>query len=73
MLLDFGVIRQLQVYKKNTAIIISIIILCLAPQLVHHGNIDFLVSDYLSEITMSLLTAAKQKQPVNKITYPALV
>lgn len=34
-----------------------------APQLVHQGNIDFLVADYLSEITMSLLTAAKQKAP----------
>lgn len=37
----------------------------LAPQLVHHGNIDFLVSDYLAEITMSLLTAIKHKQPVS--------
>ena len=36
-----------------------------APQLVHHGNLDFLVADYLSEITMSLLTAAKQKSPVS--------
>ncbi|XP_071947902.1 uncharacterized protein [Antedon mediterranea] len=34
-----------------------------APQLVHYGNIDFLVFDYLSEITMSLLTAAKHKFP----------
>ncbi|XP_014788242.1 uncharacterized protein LOC106882171 isoform X1 [Octopus bimaculoides] len=34
-----------------------------APQLIHHGKIDFLVFDYLSEITMSLLTAAKQKNP----------
>lgn len=32
-----------------------------APQLIHQGKIDFLVMDYLSEITMSLLTAAKQK------------
>ncbi|XP_074650184.1 uncharacterized protein LOC141905259 [Tubulanus polymorphus] len=31
------------------------------PQLVHHGKIDFLVFDYLSEITMSLLTAVKAK------------
>ena len=30
----------------------------------HQGKIDFLVSDYLSEITMSLLTAARQKKPV---------
>ena len=39
-----------------------------APQLVHHGNIDFLVADYLSEITMSLLTAARQKSPVSSCT-----
>lgn len=32
-----------------------------APQLVHEGDINYLVSDYLSEITMSLLTAAKRK------------
>lgn len=36
----------------------------LAPQLVHGGNIDFLVFDYLSEITMSLLARAQQKSPV---------
>lgn len=34
-----------------------------ATQLVDKGNIDFLVFDYLSEITMSLLTAAKRKNP----------
>ncbi|XP_061664960.1 uncharacterized protein lratb.1 isoform X2 [Syngnathoides biaculeatus] len=33
------------------------------PQLVHGGKLDFLVFDYLSEITMSLLTAAKAKAP----------
>ena len=32
-----------------------------SEQLVTQGNINYLVSDYLSEITMSLLTAAKQK------------
>ncbi|XP_019621533.1 PREDICTED: uncharacterized protein LOC109467868 [Branchiostoma belcheri] len=32
-----------------------------APQLIHQGNIEFLVFDYLAEITMSLLAAAKQK------------
>ena len=32
-------------------------------QLVNHGDINYLVSDYLSEITMSLLTAAKNKNP----------
>lgn len=31
------------------------------PQLVHHGNIDYLVYDYLSEITMSLLARVKAK------------
>ncbi len=41
----------------------------LAPQLVRHGNIDFLVSDYLAEITMSLLTAIKHKQPVRSDHY----
>ncbi|XP_028407686.1 uncharacterized protein LOC114530279 [Dendronephthya gigantea] len=34
-----------------------------APQLVHGGNIDFLVFDYLSEITMSLLALAQRKMP----------
>ncbi|KAM6894705.1 uncharacterized protein PEZ65_022358 [Lycodopsis pacificus] len=33
------------------------------PQLVHSGQLDFLVFDYLSEITMSLLTAAKTRTP----------
>ncbi|KAM6909409.1 uncharacterized protein FYW49_013240 [Xenentodon cancila] len=33
------------------------------PQLVYRGELDFLVFDYLSEITMSLLTAAKSKMP----------
>lgn len=33
------------------------------PQLVNHGKLDFLIFDYLSEITMSLLTAVKQKSP----------
>ncbi|XP_029468644.1 uncharacterized protein LOC115097169 [Rhinatrema bivittatum] len=33
------------------------------PQLLHGGNLDFLVFDYLSEITMSLLTAVKTKSP----------
>ncbi|KAA0722541.1 hypothetical protein E1301_Tti011916 [Triplophysa tibetana] len=33
------------------------------PQLVYGGKLNFLVFDYLSEITMSLLTAAKAKAP----------
>uniref|UniRef100_A0A1A8CKT5 Uncharacterized protein n=2 Tax=Nothobranchius kadleci TaxID=1051664 RepID=A0A1A8CKT5_NOTKA len=33
------------------------------PQLIYGGNLDFLVFDYLSEITMSLLTAARTKAP----------
>lgn len=35
------------------------------PQLIYSGKLDFLVFDYLSEITMSLLTAAKAKMPVS--------
>lgn len=34
-----------------------------APQLVNNGGIDYLVFDYLSEITMSLLARIKQKNP----------
>ncbi|XP_051982615.1 uncharacterized protein LOC127643778 [Xyrauchen texanus] len=33
------------------------------PQLIYGGKLDFLVFDYLSEITMSLLTAFKAKSP----------
>ncbi len=32
-------------------------------QLVAHGNIDFLVLDYLSEITLSLLARARRRRP----------
>lgn len=34
-----------------------------AHQLISKGNVDYLIYDYLSELTMSLLTAAKQKDP----------
>lgn len=33
------------------------------PQLIYGGKLDFLVFDYLSEITMSLLAAVKAKSP----------
>lgn len=33
------------------------------PQLLQGGKLDFLMFDYLSELTMSLLTAAKAKKP----------
>ena len=33
------------------------------PQLVYGGDIQYLVSDYLSEITMSLLVAVRNKNP----------
>jgi hypothetical protein len=34
-----------------------------ASQLIRKGSLDYLVLDYLSEVTMSLLVAAQQKNP----------
>ena len=44
-----------------------------AGQLVRHGQLDYLIADYLSEITMSLLAAVKAKRSVCMILHVGVV
>ena len=43
-----------------------------AGQLVKQGQLDYLIADYLSEITMSLLAAVKTKRPVSCVATPTV-
>jgi hypothetical protein len=40
-----------------------------APQLIYGAKLDYIVFDYLSEITMSLLTAGMHKNPVSNVLF----